>query len=363
MNKPTMPNIRSRKLPSGKTTYYLDYVDIRTGKRKRSTVGPRKRDAQEKAKEIYDEMMGAFIGAPEQRFFEMSVADVVESFFRSRQGRNADRTISRYRILARHFTDYMKSNFPTVLLANEVQRVYIEELLTSLQEAGQEPVTLNATLAFLKMLFKFAVDEGYVAANPAQRIVPFRETKKSEAVKFWTEDEVERILDKVKPWWRDAFEFLYQTGLRKGELMNLTWDDVQLKGNPPGITVQAKEDWATKTLKKRVVPLSARAIEILQRQKKSKKHKYVFTGAEGNKIHADRIYNALKQALKQLNLEGDVHQFRHTFASHLVMRGAGIETVSKLLGHSSIEMTMKYAHLAQDHLQTAVNLLTRKAEE
>ena len=89
MNKPTMPNIRSRKLPSGKTTYFLDYFDVRNGKRARSTIGPRNRDAQEKAKELYDEMMAAFIGAPEQRFFEMSITDLVENFFRSRQSRKA----------------------------------------------------------------------------------------------------------------------------------------------------------------------------------------------------------------------------------------------------------------------------------
>lgn len=77
----------------------------------------------------------------------------------------------------------------------------------------------------------------------------------------------------------------------------------------------------------------------------------------GGKIHRDKIYRCLQSALKKIGLQGNVHKFRHTFASHLVMKGVGIETVSKLLGHSSIEMTMKYAHLAPDHLRKAVDLL------
>jgi len=118
-----------------------------------------------------------------------------------------------------------------------------------------------------------------------------------------------------------------------------------------------------KTLKRRIVPLNSRAVEIIRRQSHSKKHNYVFKAPEGGQIHPDKIYRELKRALQVLNLDGDVHQWRHTFASHLVMSGVDIATVSKLLGHHSIEMTMKYSHLAPDHLQAAVNQLTTTFKE
>lgn len=357
MKKPTIPNVRSRTLPSGKTTYFLDYVDIVTDERKRLTVGSRKADAQKKAKEIYDTMMARFVGEPETLRSETTIDDLVASFFRSREGRNSQRTIRRYQIFASHFQEFMANHFSKVKRASEIRRVYLEELLSHLAKVGQEPRTLNAELNFLKMLFKYGIEENFVLDSPAQRIKPFRETKKAEAVRFWSEDEVRAILATVRPHWKSIFEFLYQTGLRKGELIHLTWDDVTLTGKQPALRVQAKDDWVTKTISRRVVPLSSRAIEILSGLKKSPKHNRVFSGSEGGFIHPDKIYNELKLALKKLGLEGDVHQWRHTFASHLVMKGVGLETVSKLLGHASIEMTMKYAHLAPAHLQTAVNEL------
>ncbi|MCB9369600.1 MAG: site-specific integrase [Calditrichaeota bacterium] len=363
MKKPTMPNVRSRTLLSGKITYFLDYVDILTDTRKRLAVGSRKSDAHKKAKDIYDQMMARFVGEPNVLRSEVGLDDLIESFFRGREGRNAVRTIKRYRVFAGHFQDFMAANFKKVHRASEVQRVYLEELLSALSKAGQEARTLNAELHFLKMLFKYAVEEGFVADNPAQRIKPFRETKKAESVQFWSEDEVRKILATVRSHWRPIFEFLYLTGLRKGELIHLTWKDVNLSDDQPTITVQAKEDWVTKTVSRRIVPLNDRAVEILKAQNHVKNHNRVFCGADGGFVHPDKIYVELKRALRHLGLTGDVHQWRHTFASHLVMKGQGLETVSKLLGHASIEMTMKYAHLAPAHLRSAVKELPRLSDD
>ncbi|MBL0061245.1 MAG: site-specific integrase [bacterium] len=156
---------------------------------------------------------------------------------------------------------------------------------------------------------------------------------------------------------------MYHTGLRKGELSNLTWDDVDLDHDPPSIAIQAKDDWTTKTLKRRIVPLNTRAAEIIKRQARSKKHNYVFKAPEGGQIHPDKIYRELKRALAVLNLEGDVHQWRHTFASHLVMSGVDIATVSKLLGHHSIEKSHEIPPLAPGPLGGGCEITWRKGKE
>src|SRR4030067_2504866 len=150
-------------------------------------------------------------------------------------------------------------------------------------------------------------------------IKPFPERKDAGTVAYWTKDEVVAILNTVKPHWRDAFEFLYNTGLRKDELIHLTWRDVVTDGPNPCIIVQAKENWTPKTSQRRIIPLNPRVVAILRRQTTAEAHPYVFKGEMGGLVHRDRIYTALKRALKQLGMEGDVHKFRHTFASHLVM--------------------------------------------
>jgi len=337
--------------------YFIDYWDEDRNKRVREVVGTRKADAEKRAAQIYKDMMSQYLGEPSRKIAELSLHDLVETFFRSKEGRVAPGTVRRYRYHAKDLMEFVAKHFPSVEHVRGIRKIYIEELLEALRKSQREPKTLNALLQFVKALFNFAMQEGYVTENPAQRIKPFREPKQAQAVPFWSVDEVRLILENVKPAWRDAFEFLYHTGLRKGELMNLTWDDVNLKHDSPTIAIQSKEDWTTKTMKRRVIPLNASAVEIIRRQPRSKRHNYVFSGPGGGQVHRDKIYRELKRVLDALKLEGDVHKWRHTFASHLVMHGVDIATVSKLLGHHSIEMTMKYAHLAPDHLQAAVNQL------
>lgn len=363
MKTPEMPNVRHRINPSGDRVYFIDYFDVRTDKRVRETVGPRKADAQKRASYIYQQMMARYVGEPEKPVGEITISELVDTYFRSKEGRTSQATIKRYRIFARHFLDFMTKSFPKVKQIRSVNKIYVEEHLEALRKKGYEPKTLNGQLHFVKALFKFAVDDNLLTENPAQKIKPYRETKPAAAVSFWQKDEVRKILAEVKPVYRDAFEFLYHTGLRKGELINLTWSDVDLSGKSPVIKIQSKKDWDPKTLKRRIVPLNARATELIRRQKHSKTSQYVFTAPEGGQIHRDRIYHDLKRALDVLGLEGDVHKWRHTFASHLVMAGVGLETVSKLLGHQTIEMTMKYSHLAPEHLQKAVCYLEETIKE
>ncbi|HEY3294038.1 MAG TPA: tyrosine-type recombinase/integrase [bacterium] len=357
MNKPTKPAVRSRINRSGTRSYFIDYYHPETGVRMREVVGPRKDDATRRSVDVYNELIAVYVGEPTKKASEISLPDLVEAFMRAKKGRVSDATMTRYNILSRHFVDFMARAYPTVERVRDIRRATVEEFLEAMREGGQEPKTLNVQLYHVKALFKHAVEEGLLAENPAYRIKPFRNIKVGEAAPYWTEDEVHQILGQAEQPYRDIYEFLYYTGLRKAELMYLTWNDVNLKGPAPTITVQAKEGWSPKTMKRRIIPLNEAAVAIIKRQSKSPAHNYVFTGVEGGQVHRDRVYHALKEILRDLGLEGDVHQWRHTFASHLVMKGVGIETVSKLLGHTTIEMTMKYAHLAPDHLSAAVKLL------
>ena len=144
--------------------------------------------------------------------------------------------------------------------------------------------------------------------------------------------------------------------MRKGELINLTWKNVNLKKGEETITVISSDEFRTKTGKKRTIPLKEEAVKILKEQK-GKNIKYVFISREGKKIHPKKPYHAIKKALEKANLEGDVHELRHTMASHAVMKGVSIYEVKELLGHQDIKTTMIYAHLSPTTLRSAIDKL------
>ena len=150
--------------------------------------------------------------------------------------------------------------------------------------------------------------------------------------------------------WVDPLKFISHTGLRKAELINLRWENLDLTKGAEQMTIESCDDWETKTGKSRVIPLLGEALEIVERQR-GKNPTYVFTSPEGKMVHPDRIYHALKQCLAELHLEGDVHKMRHTFASNLAMSGVPLLQIRDLLGHTDLKTTQIYAHVAPKHLR------------
>lgn len=349
-----VPVVRQRKNPSGAIVYYLDYMI--DGQRFRETIGPRKDLAEKRAAKIFTDLQNAQAGQkPLQE--APTLQAMVDRFLQTKVRRTRESSQLRYKIYAEHFLAFFRESFPKVLRIDQVTRGQLEEHIQAQVEEGFANKTLNGQMQFLRSLFNMAVDDEMLAKSPANKLKAYPE-QSDETPPYWTEAEVLRILAKVGHYWRDIFAFLYHTGLRKEELIHLTWDDVDLVTNPPCIIIRGKKDWRTKTNRTRVVPLSQDAVDIVNRQKRQP-HNRVFSDYHGTAIHRDKIYIALKTALKKLELTGDVHQWRHTFATHLVKKGVGIEKVSKLLGHASIEMTMRYAHVAPMDLKIAVDTLPR----
>ena len=143
-------------------------------------------------------------------------------------------------------------------------------------------------------------------------------------------------------------------GLRSGELMNLQWQDINLRNRT--ITIQGKDDWQPKNRKIRVIPISSMLLAYLQKHPRHISSPYVFCRPDGTRrswVHKDLPRIAEGVGLTNVT----PHILRHTFASWLVMEGVDLPTVQKLLGHSDITTTMIYAHLAPDHVKAAVERL------
>ena len=139
------------------------------------------------------------------------------------------------------------------------------------------------------------------------------------------------------------------TGMRKSEILNLKWVDVDF--DQKLITIGD-----TKNGEIRYIPMNETLTEALESVKKYAYSPYVFCNDNGNR-YGD-IKKGFSAALKRAGITTfRFHDLRHTFASYLVMSGVDIRTVQELMGHKSIEMTCRYAHLSPDHKQSAVKCL------
>ena len=143
------------------------------------------------------------------------------------------------------------------------------------------------------------------------------------------------------------------TGLRRSEALSLRWDQTNLGGNPH-LTVLAAHAKSGKT---RYVPLNAVAVEILKQWgKQGERNGLVFPNKGGGQLQT--IKTAWGNLMKQAKIKDfRFHDLRHDFASRLVMNGVDLYRVKELLGHGSIEITQRYAHLAPHTLAEAVEVL------
>jgi len=355
MLKPELPKVidlSKREGWKGKSKYRLDYTDPHTGKRVRRPAFTVQQDALQFASNLYNKWKAEYLDDPRPEEVELvTLTDLIDSYLRLKEGRVKPRSYRRYEIYATNVKDFFRNNMPSVVNAKDLTKAHFEEYMKYRLANAITEKTVNAELQFVKSAFEFAIDEKRLDENPIRTLAPYRVPPKR--VQYWEKEELEEIFNAAPVGYRDAYEFLSLTGLRKGELIHLTWNDVRL-GDNPHIMIQPKPDWEPKTSTQRMIPLHPRAVQLIEKQDMSDKHNYVFKAPQGGKIHPDHILRNLKTTLDKLRLEGNLHKFRSSFASHLVMANVGIETVSKLLGHSNILMTMKYAYLAPYHLKEAV---------
>ena len=158
---------------------------------------------------------------------------------------------------------------------------------------------------------------------------------------------------------RNIFYVFLNTGMRKAELENLEWADIDFRRRK--IKIRRKEFWNPKT-GEREIPMNQGTWDLLKKLKaesdKGLQSNFVFPAKDGGKIkeklRRQLIRIAEKAKIKDLT---KIHSLRHTYASHLVMKGVDLPTVQRLMGHSDIQTTMIYSHLAPDHLADAVEKL------
>ena len=201
---------------------------------------------------------------------------------------------------------------------------------------------VNIEIATLYNFFNYCIKYGYLDKNPAAGIKKLNELSRLKTLSDSDIDEL--IAGATNKLTRDLITFLIYTGCRKGEALNLKWDDVDMQNDVIAIK-------GTKTKYDRYIPISGALKKVLEGIKR--KSIYVFS-YRGKKLSNFR--ESFKTACKRAGLNGlRVHDLRHVFASKMVMSGTSLYITSELLGHRTPQMTMRYAHLAPYTLKKAVD--------
>lgn len=247
----------------------------------------------------------------------------------------------------------------------------VERVHSSLERT---PYQGNRVLSLLSKMFSFALEEGRVTANPAHGVKKFHEDKREACL---TVQQIQRFCEALDAYTdQDAancLRLLLLTGSRAGEALRAEWREFDLTRG-----VWTKPSHHTKQKKTEHVPLSGPALDLLLSMKPRNASGPLFPGKETSRkrsSHRVSLKRPWLQACKAAGLvekyqvkgkrrmltryrtTARLHDLRHSYASHLVSNGVGLQIVGKLLGHVQASTTMRYSHLQDEALRAATNQL------
>jgi integrase len=234
----------------------------------------------------------------------------------------------------------------------DVMPEQIDSFIISLEDKGNSNATINRKLAALSKMLKFGYDRGWLRGMPKIE----RKKEPKGRIRWFTYAEEEEIVAKFRDLTRndmaDLILVLVDSGMRVGEALALQWRDC----DNDSLTV-----WKSKNDTPRSVPMTSRIKEILERRRE--------LGLETPFVNVkqtsfNHVWNYVKGLLGHSTDSQYVpHALRHTCASRLVQAGVPLLTVKEILGHKSIQVTMRYAHLAPKNLTDAIVKLEEKRLE
>ncbi len=246
---------------------------------------------------------------------------------------------------------------------SDITSYHVEQLKAELKKTGlvKDPekikgaskATINRYLQILRGMFNKAIAwELYSKQNPLRKVSFYRENSRREAL---SRPEIEKVIKASKeiskepqsPLQRvfcDLIILAINTGMRKGEILNLRWKDI----NANELIIKGKGD------KVRSVPLNQEALRILEKQ--PRKNEYVFDVP--NRSQQDLLRRTIIQVRKRSGVDFHFHLLRHYFATSLIEKGVDFITVSSILGHSKLTTSLIYSHTDKERKHRAVEKLT-----
>ncbi len=211
-----------------------------------------------------------------------------------------------------------------------------------------KPATINRELTVLKTIFNKAILWGYADRNPMRGVRLFKE--EFIPIKILSREERKKLLEASPDFLKPILVTALKTGMRHGEIRGLRWEEVDLENGIISVT-------HTKSKKLREIPIHPELSEMLAAL--PNRSAYVFCDEGGEKLKQDGIIrHAFDQLKKQCGMPDlTFHALRHNFASELISKGADIRTVQEYMGHSSLRMLQRYAHMNKGIWRSTIQLL------
>jgi integrase len=234
-------------------------------------------------------------------------------------------------------------------MANKVFRGMVCQVNNSLDKYMSErlqkvsPSTVNREFARLRHLFNWAKDRKIIKENPCKGIRALKEPPG--IVRYLTEEEMAKLpqlFDAMPQWLRPIVTVAFFTGLRRSEVLNLKWSNVNFKERVIRVT-------DTKTGEARAVYITPPVEDALRSITRRLDTDLIFPAVHPTSVTKAFLRTCRGVGIKQFRF----HDLRHNFASYLAMKGHSLRTIQQLLGHKDIRMSLRYAHLSDAHLRDA----------
>lgn len=334
-------------------SWQIDYLDP-GGKRVRQSFKTRKEAAAELGKRVSLIAEGRYLDVKPE--CKTTLAELCDRYKQNFAGQRSFQNKGRY-------LENFKEHFGPGTLLDNIRFIHLETYRNNLK---MKPVTIkrggavivrgfrkdasiNREIACLHHLFKKAVEWQLLERSPFDRGRSLIVKENNKRLRFLTEDEIQKLLAVCLPHLRPVVECAVLTGMRRGEILSLKWDQVR-----NGFIYIDR----TKTNEARQIPVSDALEAVFKdiRRKEGLRSEYVFT-YQGRPLK-NNIKHSFNSAVKKAGLvDLHFHDLRHTFASQVLLNGGSLKDVQELLGHKSMTMTLRYSHLTQESKKKAVNLL------
>jgi integrase/recombinase XerC len=283
--------------------------------------------------------------------------------------RYSPHTVLSYQTDLRQFSAFLEATYELKDPAT-ADHMLIRSWVVALMQQHQDPRTVNRKIACLRSYYKYLLRTGSIQKNPMLRITSPKVAKK--LPDFVAEDSLNRLLNTFEfpqdlAGSRDQLilELLYGTGIRLSELIGIGHEDISLSSKTVRVTGKGN--------KQRLVPLNPTLLLVLDRYIADKQREFgsdsntrraLLVTDKGEPLYEKFVYRTVKHYLSQITTasgQQHPHVLRHSFATHLLGKGADLNAIKELLGHANLAATQVYTHLSIDKLKSVFERAHPKA--